>query len=152
VVDKIVKYPEESKISAMAMSHGGEYLALGFDDGLIEIYNPNQYKIDSKLEYQSNNNFIFHTSTVTCLAFQETDEMIATGDKSGQLKVWNLLTGKCLRKINTGSHPVSALSFGVDPSHILSAYETIDVYGLKSSNILRTFKGHSAYVNSIIVI
>lgn len=54
----------------MSMSNGGEYLALGFDDGLIEIYNPNQYKIDSKLEYQNNNNFIFHTSTVTCLAFQ----------------------------------------------------------------------------------
>lgn len=78
--------------------------------------------------------------------------MIATGDKSGQLKIWNLLSGKCLRKINTGAYPVSALTFGSDPSHILSAYETIDVYGLKSTTILRSFKGHSSYVNSIIIL
>lgn len=48
--------------------------------------------------------------------------------------------------------PVSAISFGPDPSHILSAYETIDVYGLKSATVLRSFKGHSAYINSIIII
>lgn len=97
-------------------------MAVGFDDGLIELYNPNQYKINTKLEYQSSNNYLFHTSSITCLSFQETDDMLASGDKTGQLKIWNLLTGKCLRKINTGSLPVSALSFGPDPSHILTAY------------------------------
>ena len=78
--------------------------------------------------------------------------MLASGDKTGQLKIWNLITGKCLRKINTGTLPVSAISFGSDPSHILSAYETIDVYGLKSATVLRSFKGHSSYINSIIIL
>ena len=150
-VEKIVKYPQESRVSAMQFSNGGEHLALGFEDGLIELYDPNQYKIDTKLEYQGSN-FLFHGSAVTALAFQETDEMLASGDKTGQLKIWNLRNGKCLRKINTGSHPVSALTFGPDPSHVICAYEAIDVYGLKSTTVLRSFKGHASYVNSVRVL
>lgn len=70
MVDKIIKYPAESKVSTLSFSNKGEHLAVGFDDGLIELYNPNQYKIDTKLDYQNSNNFLFHTSSVTCLSFQ----------------------------------------------------------------------------------
>jgi WD40 repeat protein len=63
--------------------------------------------------------------------------MIASGDKTGQVKVWNVSNGKCLRKIENNNNPISAISFGIDPSHILSAYEVIYLYGLKSSKILK---------------
>lgn len=112
-VEKMVKYPIESKINAMAFSKRGTYLALGCDDGLIEMYDPNNYQVSTQLTYQNEGNFMFHTEPINCLAFNETEDMLVSGDRSGVAKVWAVATGKCLRKLEAGNHPVSAITFGL---------------------------------------
>lgn len=37
-VDKMLRYNEETRITALEISHQGQYIALGGIDGLIEIY------------------------------------------------------------------------------------------------------------------
>jgi hypothetical protein len=39
------------------------------------------------------------------------------------VKVWNVGSGKCLRRIEKGSHPIIAIAFGIEPSHVLCCYE-----------------------------
>jgi hypothetical protein len=49
--------------------------------------------------------------------------MMASGDRTGVVKVWNVGSGKCLRRIEKGSHPIIAIAFGIEPSHVLCCYE-----------------------------
>jgi hypothetical protein len=38
---------------------------------------------------------------------------MASGDRTGVVKVW----------IEKGSHPIIAIAFGIEPSHVLCCYE-----------------------------
>ena len=42
---------------------------------------------------------MFHTDSVVALSFNETQDMLASGDRTGVAKIWNVENGKCLRKI-----------------------------------------------------
>ena len=95
---------------------------------------------------------MFHTDSVVALCFNESQDMLASGDRNGLAKVWNVANGKCLRKIETGSHPVSAIGFGTEPSHVLCCFETIQLYGLRSTVMLREYKGHTSHINSLVVL
>ena len=53
----------------MVFSGKGTYLAIGCLDGLIEIYDPNNYQVNTNLAYQNEGNFMFHTEAVTSMAF-----------------------------------------------------------------------------------
>lgn len=95
----MVKYPIESKINAIAFSKRGTYLAIGCEDGLIEVYDPNNYQVSTQLPYQNEGNLMFHAESISCIAFNETEDMFASGDRTGVAKIWAIATGKCLRKL-----------------------------------------------------
>ena len=48
-----MKYPEDSKITALCFSGKGTHLAVGGGDGLIELYDPNNYEVNNNLAYQN---------------------------------------------------------------------------------------------------
>lgn len=100
-VEKVVKYQEEAKINCMTLSWGEELLALGGFDGLIEIYNTIDYSYHSGLTFQAEGTALFHEHPVTLMEFNQTDQILASGDSKGLIKLWNLENGKLLRKIQS---------------------------------------------------
>ena len=80
-------------------------------------------------------------------------EMLASGSEAGQVKVWKITTGQCLRKFEKAhSKGITCLMFSKDNSQIISSSfdTTIRAHGLKSGKTLKEFRGHTSYVNNII--
>ena len=79
--------------------------------------------------------------------------MLASGSEAGQVKVWKITTGQCLRKFEKAhSKGITCLMFSKDNSQIISSSfdTTIRAHGLKSGKTLKEFRGHTSYVNNII--
>ena len=41
---------------------------------------------------------MIHSSPISTLAVSRDNELLASGDQKGNVKVWRLQTGKCLKK------------------------------------------------------
>ena len=88
---------------------------------------------------------------VLSVAFSRDSEMLASGSETGEIRVWKVGTGQCLRKFERAhGKGITCLQFSKDNSQILSASfdTTVRLHGLKSGKTLKEFRGHSSYVNS----
>lgn len=81
---------------------------------------------------------MYHDDPVCCLEFNETDELLASADIKGCVKIWNMESGKLLRKFNYTSN-VGCICWGNDPSHLLVAYQGISLYGIRSCTVLKEY-------------
>lgn len=133
----------------MTLSWGEEYLALGGLDGLIEIYNTIDYSYHSGIKFQAEGTSLFHENPVTIMQFSHADEMLASADTKGLVKMWNLETGKLLRKIQADA--ISSLCWGVDPAHLLLAHQDIRLYGIRGCTVLKEYgvSAGSDFIHSV---
>lgn len=96
---------------------------------------------------------MMHDQAITAEGFSLNGDMLATGSESGQVKVWKILNGVCLRRFdNAHSQAVHSISFSKDSTQVLTASfdETVRIHGLRSGNMLKEFRGHNGHVNSAI--
>ena len=64
---------------------------------------------------------MMHSASISCLAFNEDGKMLASGSRDGRIKVWSILSGKCLKKFNHAhSEAVKRLVFSKSGSQVLS--------------------------------
>jgi WD40 repeat-containing protein SMU1 len=129
-------------------------LVTGSSDGLIEIYDAhNKYAtLRMDLPYQEKDELMGHDdSSVLALAASNDGSMLATGASDGEVKIWRISTGKCLRRIpaHDGS-AISCLCFSPDGTHILTGSQDSNCreFGLRTSRMLKEFHGHSSYVHT----
>jgi len=129
-------------------------LVTGSSDGLVELYDAhNKYAtLRMDLPYQEKDELMGHDdSSVVSLAASNDGAMLATGDAIGHVRIWNVATGKCLRKIaaHDGS-AISCLSFSPDGTHVLTGSQDANAreFGLRTTRMLKEFHGHSSYIHS----
>jgi len=96
---------------------------------------------------------MMHEDAVLSLAFTKDGEHLASGSQDGKIKVWQISSGRCLRRFHQAHlKGVTSLTFSRDGFKILSASfdGTVRIHGLKSGKTLKIFRGHLSYVNDAI--
>ena len=150
-LERTLRYGEAARIEIAKFSPDGSYLATGAIDGIIEVLDPSTAKLKTDLSYQAEEQFMLHKDTVTALEFSSDSELLASGSKKGEIKVWRVTNGNCLKKFEgVHSTSITVLQFMKENSHVLSAAQKIKIHGLRSGNQLKEFKGHDASINDVL--
>lgn len=65
---------------------------------------------------------MMHEASVLCLAFSVDSELLASGSSDGKVKVWQVSSGKCLRRFERAhSQGVTSVCFLRDGSKLLTS-------------------------------
>lgn len=149
-----IKFGVESHPETILFSPDGQSLVTGSADGFVEVWDFDNCRLRKDLEYQAKDDLMMHDGEpILCSSFSRDSEYLATGSRDGQVKVWKISTGICLRKFpKAHTQGITAVSFSRDGTQILTASfdNTTRLHGLKSGKTLKEFRGHTSYVNCAI--
>jgi U3 small nucleolar RNA-associated protein 13 len=115
--------------------------AYSLHDGKVHVSNTENMNVERVIEFE---NEFFVTFTT------RGDLLITTG-KNGGLRVWNLITGTCLKYIGTGGSII--IDMQLDASATYLAWGTADrkvkVFDIRRNKVTHEFMGHRLSVNLI---
>ena len=147
----LIKFNPESHPETALFAPDGASLVTGFIDGFIEVWDYETCKLRTDLDYQAKDEFMMHENqAVTSSIFSKDGEYLATGSQGGQLKVWRLSDGQCVRKYLTAhSKGITSICFSKDNTQLLTtSFDTMArIHGLKSGKTIKEFRGHTSFVN-----
>jgi WD40 repeat-containing protein SMU1 len=131
----------------------GSGFVTGSFDGFIEVWDVWTGALKLDLDYQKNEKFMMHESSVLSTAISLDGTWLASGSKDGQIKVWKLSSGQCLKTFDAAhADGVTSLVFSREKNRILSSSfdGTIRIHGIKSGKLLKEFRGHDSFVHSAV--
>ncbi len=109
---------------------------------------------DKTLKFLGLRSFTKHTSFVYSVAFSPDGRFVLSGsgdNTKGELKLWDVATGKELRTFSGHTGSVRSVAFSPDGRFALSGAEdkTLKLWEVASGTELRSFRGHTGSVNSV---
>jgi len=147
-----VRFAKGCRVLAACMSPAGDALLTGNSDGFVEVYDPETGSLREDLEYQARDEVMAHPSSVLCVAASDDGELVAAGDRDGDVRVWRVTTGKCLRRFPK-AHPggVTSVAISRDSARVVAGGFSgeVKVLGMRSGKLIREMRGHTAFVNSV---
>lgn len=140
-------------VSCSEFSPGGHYLMVGYSTGLVELRNSTTGRLAHDLSYQAQKNYIVtpRKTAVLCFCFRSS-EVMAIGDKSGDISVWRIDTGQIVQIFNSvHSKGVRCLIFHPNGKDLLSGGndKTVQLHSLRSNKTIHTYEGHRAFVTTV---
>jgi WD40 repeat-containing protein SMU1 len=148
------------KFGKVATCEAAQFLNQGLitasSDGLIEVWdnnnnNSNTATLNTKeYPYQEDSAMGHDDAAVLALAISNDQSILASGDATGKVKVWNLATGQCLRQYQAHNESITCLALARDASRVLtaSASGTCREFGMVRQNVLQEYTGHASYIHS----
>lgn len=133
-------------VNSIVFSPDGTKLASSASDG-VKIWNVQQGSL-SHFKNLANSSLL-----VQSIAFSQNGQTIATGTAEGQIKLWQVSTGKWLRDLSGHKGQVRALAYSPDGQIIVSGGidNTIRIWNLNQPNSRAlTLTGHQDLILSII--
>lgn len=144
-----IKFGKKHYAECAVISKDGKYFATGTVDGFVEFWNldDGQFRID--LPYQSKDDSLMLSSAVLCMAFSDDSTLLAAGSQSGQIKIWDIISGTCIRIFEKAHDSVNCLSFSPDGSQVLCGGHDgkVRIFGLKSGRPLKEFSSSKHFIN-----
>eukprot|EP01069_Polyplicarium_translucidae_P006885 Polyplicarium_translucidae@DN3036_c0_g1_i1.p1 len=128
---------------------GGELVAIGAADGVVEIWDWKNGKLKDDLPYQKEGNYMAHSTAVLALSFGRHGKLLASGSQDGQLKIWDVETGKCERNFaNAHSHGICGIEFSRDGRQLLTASfdKSARLHDIRNGKTIRAFTDHNSFV------
>ena len=93
---------------------------------------------------------MIHSEAVHSLCVSEENSLLGSGSSKGEVRIWSIKTGKCLRRIEKAhTSSITALSFTKNGLKIIAASKRIKVFGIVSGLKLKQFSGHSRYLTDM---
>jgi WD40 repeat-containing protein SMU1 len=109
----------------------------------IEFWDTESYSPRLDLSYQQSQEYLFENAIVSCATFSKDGDFVAIGLTTGEIKLWKISTGKCMRSFAVAhTTAVSSIIFSKDGTQLLSGgYDnTAKLHGLKSGKTLKEFR------------
>ncbi|MBN9389947.1 MAG: WD40 repeat domain-containing protein [Chloroflexi bacterium] len=105
--------PVKATITASAVSPDGRMVALGFDNGLVQLYDASNGKL-----FQAYN---AHQVAITVLAFSPDSKSLATGSLDHTVKVWETTNWKNTAILRGQTRPVNFVQWLPDNKTLISS-------------------------------
>ncbi|MFN6219299.1 MAG: pentapeptide repeat-containing protein, partial [Aphanizomenon sp.] len=95
--------------------------------------------------------FATELTSVLAVAFSPDGKVLATGEKDGRVRLWNVITGKELLTLRGHSSGVISVAWSGDSLTLASGSfdKTVKLWNVQTGNCVRTLEGHSNSVNSV---
>ena len=89
-----------------------------------------------------------HPQPVMCAQFSPDNQLIATGDASGTLRLWDVNSGEIQKDIKAHSNTINSLAFSTDGNVVVtvSIDNSAKVWDTQSSKLVCELEGHSDQV------
>ncbi|ODV89955.1 hypothetical protein CANCADRAFT_31064 [Tortispora caseinolytica NRRL Y-17796] len=129
------------------------HLAIAYKSNLIDSYSITFHEQNKSAERATSEKHLAvdlpgHRTDIRTLSLSA-DNSILSSASNGQLKIWNVKTGNCIRTIETGYALCSAFLPG-DTLVVIGTKEgTISLYDIASSSIVSSVKAHDGAVWSM---
>ena len=145
----VIQFPVESHPEAVSFSPDGASLLTGSIDGFVELWDVDQCALRKDLEYQAKDELMMHRDgsnnavAILCSTFSRDGDYLATGSQDGQLKVWKISNGTCIRKFaQAHTSGITSVCFTKNNMQVLTTSfdMTARVHGLKSGKLLKEFR------------
>jgi WD40 repeat protein len=106
-----VHSPDSPYIS-LSFSPDGEYLAAGDDNGKVELWNVNPFKLIAVLGR--------HAARVKAVAFSPDGSQVVSSSDDKTVALWNIGSRSLATRIGTHVAPVRSVAFSPDGKHVVS--------------------------------
>ncbi|MFN6197817.1 MAG: pentapeptide repeat-containing protein [Dolichospermum sp.] len=95
--------------------------------------------------------FATELTSVLAVAFSPDGKVLATGEKDGRVRLWNVITGKELLTLRGHSSGVRSVAWSGDSQTLASGSDdkTVKLWNVQSGDCVRTLEGHSSSVISV---
>jgi len=94
---------KNDEINSIDISSDGNYLVSGGDDGYIEIWNLNNYKLVNRMQSNSKETF--------AVAFSSDGKKVASGGAEKVIDIWNATSGEQIARLEGHQDEISNISF-----------------------------------------
>jgi WD40 repeat protein len=143
LVQKLIGH--QAPVNCLSYNYAGNMLASGSSDQTVRLYD-SMYRFVPLIEEGTNR----HYSAVQSLIFDKSGKFLLTGDKDGNLLLWDVPTRKTVKSYQTNTS-INDLCLSPTPANILiaNAEPSIKIFGLASGKVIRTLDGHKDAVNCL---
>ncbi len=107
-----IGYKNNNAVRCAKWSHNNKFIAAGYDDCRVRIWDLKQKKCIKVLEE--------HKDSVKCVVWSPNDNFIASGSDDYSINIWNVSTHELYKKVTYHSGPVNSILW-LKSGHIISA-------------------------------
>ncbi|HEY9608014.1 serine/threonine-protein kinase [Allocoleopsis sp.] len=132
-----------SAVNSVAISPNGQFLASGYEDKTVRLWNLETGEVISTL--------MGHAQGVKSVAFSPDGTMLATGSDDQTIKLWNVSNGQEIYTLCGHSHAVKSVAFSPDGQVLASGSwdKTIKLWNVQTGVAEKTLTGHGLQVSAV---
>ena len=144
-----------ARVEAIAFSSDGGTVVSGSMDTTVKVWVVSGERELRTLRSNSDNDDVLSLSSnrVSSVAISPDGSTVLSGNRQGEIVVWNVHGGRKLRTIDGHLVTVNSIVFSPDGKTFVSgsADKTVKVWDLAGAKELRTLKGHTNWVTSVAI-